>query len=100
MNTTQHIFICIGIAIITLMAITLGSTLFWLVAAIALISESVMICKNSSKASVQLWDLDFRVIFLLFLSIFVFVILFLYSNEIRKEIGIRPPRSDFGGIAE
>lgn len=80
MNTAQHFFIYIGILLITFMAIVLDSTLFWLVAIVSLISESVWICKNKS--------LDFRVIFLLFLSIIVFVVLFLSSNEIRKEMGI------------
>lgn len=100
MNTQQHILIYVGITLITFMAIVTDSTLFWLVAAVALIGESVWLCKNSSKASVQLWDVNFRVLFLLFLSIIVFVVLFLCSGEIREEIGNLYTRSNFGGSAE
>lgn len=78
MNIAQHFFIYIGVILITFMAIMLDSTLLWLVAAISLIGESIWICKNKS--------LDFRIIFLLFLFIIVFVILFLNSYEIRKGI--------------
>ena len=92
MNTVQHIFICIGIAIITFMAIILDSSLFWLVATVFLIGEAVLLCKNNST--------DTGKLLVLLLSVFVFVFLFLCSNEIRKEIGFRPARSDFGGIAE
>lgn len=86
MNTKQHILIYIGILLITFMAIALDSTLFWLVAAVALISESVLLCKDNKP-------LSGRKIFLLCLSIFIFVILFLSSDEIRKEMGIRSTRS-------
>jgi len=88
MNTKQHILIYVGITLITFMAIVTDSTLFWLVAAVALIGESVWLCKGDRP-------LSGRKIVLLCLSIFIFVILFLRSDEIRKEMGIgstRPKR--------
>jgi membrane protein implicated in regulation of membrane protease activity len=89
MNATQHIFICIGVVIITIMAITMDSTLLWLVAAVFLIGESVLLCKNNST--------DAGKLLVLLLSIFVFVFLFLFSNvirkELRKELGLGSSRS-------
>lgn len=81
MNTKQHILIYVGITLITFMAIVTDSTLFWLVAAVALIGESVWLCQDDRPLT-QLK------ITLLALSIFVFVILFLCSGKIRKEMSI------------
>ncbi len=87
MNKQQHFFIWTGIALITFMAILLASTLFWLIAALALIGECVWLCKDKSLSDNK------RI--LLFLSILVFVILFICSSDIRREIqfqlGFRRP---------
>jgi len=79
MNTKQHILIYVGITLITFMAIVTDSNLFWLVAAVALIGESIWLCKSDRPLSVREKSL-------LCLSIFVFVILVLCSGEIRKQI--------------
>ena len=84
MNKFQHIFIYLGIALLTFMAIALDSTLFWLVAAIGLIAESVWLCKDKSLS-----DNKF---FLLFLSILFFIILFIYSPKIKRELPFRRHR--------
>lgn len=83
MNKTQHFFIYTGIALITFMAIMLDSTLLWLAAAVALIGESVYLCKDKPLSDNKL--------ILLFLSILIFAILFIYSSDIKREI-----RSCFG----
>ena len=69
--------------LITFMAIMLDITLFWLFAAVALISESVWQCKYK--------PLSYKKLTFLCLSIFVFVILFIYSKDIKQEMD--PPRT-------
>ena len=56
MNKQQHIFIWIGISLLTFMAIAFDSKLVWVVAAIALIGECVFICK-SKQLSTAHWIL-------------------------------------------
>ena len=77
MNTKQHILIYVGITLITFMAIVTDSTLFWLVAAVALIGESVWLCKGDRP-------LSGRKIVLLCLSIFIFVILSFLEKDLMK----------------
>ena len=81
MNKQQHIFIWIGIALLTFMATVFESKLIWVIAAIALIGESVFLCK-SKKLSTAQW-------ILLILAIVVFIIALLYSL---------PPKMDFVGL--
>ncbi len=88
MNTKQHLFIYIGIMLITFMAIMLDSTFFWLVAAVALISESVWQCKYE--------PLSYKKLTILCLSILIFIILFIYSDEIKQEIDPPPTIFKFG----
>lgn len=63
--------------VVTLMAVLLDSTLFWLVATIMLISELIYICKDKPISD--------RKFALLIVSIIVFVILFI-SNDLKREI--------------
>ena len=69
MNKKQHFFIWVGIALLTIMAITLESKLTWLVAAMLLIAESVYLCKDAKFSD--------REVFFLILAILVFFILFI-----------------------
>ena len=69
MNKAQHIFIWVGIGLLTFMAISFDSTLTWLIAALALIAESIYLCKNLSG----------KKIVLLILAILIFVIIFINS---------------------
>ncbi len=80
MNKRQHFFIWAGIALITFMAILLASTLFWLIAALTLIGESIWLCKDESLSDNKR--------FLLFIAIVIFAILFINSKDIRREMGI------------
>lgn len=80
MNKKQHFFVWIGIALITFMAIIFDSKLMWLVAAIGLITESIYICKDEH---LSFWD---RKVTLLWLSILLFLILFINSSTLKREI--------------
>jgi len=81
LNKMQHFFIWIGIVLFTFMAIAIDSTLFWLVATVGLISESVWLCKDE--------PLSERKKTLLILSVLIFTILFIYKDDIRRELGFR-----------
>ena len=74
MNKKQHVFIWVGITLMTFIAILLDSSAFWLVAAMALIGESVLLCKNELSR----WKLV-----LLCLVIVCFVVLFV-SKDFRE----------------
>ena len=76
MNKQQHIFIWIGIALLTFMAITFDSKLIWVIAAIALIGESVFLCR-SKELSTAHW-------ILLILAIVIFLIALISSLPRRK----------------
>lgn len=82
MNKKQHSFIWIGIALVTFMAIMFDSKLMWLVAAIALIAESIYICKDET---LSLWE--GKGVFL-WLGILLFLILFIKSSTLKREIEI------------
>ena len=92
MNKLQHFFIWVGIALIAFMAIALDNPLFWLVAAVVLIGEIILLCNN--KLSYHDFDIPdlVKLIFkllLLCLAIVGFVILFITEDlqkDIRREI--------------
>ncbi len=79
MNNIQHGFVWVGICLITFMAVALDNTLFWLVAAVALISECVLLCKNE-KLDDKKWAL-------LVIVIICFVLLFI-AKDIQEEIRV------------
>ena len=71
MNKQQHIFIWIGIALLVFMAIVFRSNVLWVISSIALIAESVLLCKGKKLSAIDLM--------MLVLAIVVFVVIFLAS---------------------
>ena len=73
MNKQQHIFIWIGIAVLTYMAIIFESKFIWVISAITLIGESVLLCKSKKLSTIN--------VMMLILAIIVFVVIFFYSSQ-------------------
>ena len=69
MNKQQHMFIWIGIALLIFVAVVFESKFIWVISAIALIGESVLVCK-SKEPSTGHW-----ILLLLAILFFVFVLL-------------------------
>ena len=96
MNKLQHFFVWVGIALIAFMAIALDNPLFWLVAAVVLFGEIILLCNN--KLSYHDYDIpDLVKLLLLCLAIVGFVILFTSKDlqkDIRMETGF-PKSSDY-----
>ena len=82
MNKQQHIFIWIGIALLTFMAVVFESKFIWVISAIALMSESVFVCKSKKLSTAQY--------ILLLLAIIVFVLVFLLSLPRSNKLSLRP----------